>query len=120
MLFRSTSMNAFADLEASGGGDCSRGPSRRQLGEIKDAQFLLETAGRNKIRVVGRVGNRTDNVIVLKRIEQLARVGVPNFAMQMSAVLCSVRENTHAVKSADAVAALQVSGLSLACQTAPL
>ena len=60
---------------------------------------------------------------MLKTVQKLASVCVPNLPEMRDGLvrLCATeKDKTYAVKSADAVAALEASGLSLACQTAPL
>lgn len=59
---------------------------------------------------------------MLESIKELAGVGIPDFPAN-GLVELSQRQvivGAYAVKSAEAVAALEASGLNLACQTAPL
>lgn len=50
------------------------------LGQVEDAQLLLVAARGDHVARVGRVGYGTDDVLVLQRVQQLARVGVPDLA----------------------------------------
>jgi len=58
----------------------------------------------------------------LKVVEELAGIGIPYFAANGQRVVMKLARDrrAHAVKSAEAVAAVAASGLSFACQTAPL
>ena len=83
---------------------------RSELCEVEDAELLLHATRRNEVRVVGRVSDGSDDVIVLQGGDLFACVRVPD--LSASIVLASVRGTdrargvfTHAVKSAEAVAA---------------
>lgn len=125
-------VNTFANFKPSRGrdGDWATRVGARDLGEVKNTQLLLHAASSHEIRIVRRISNGTDDVVMLQREQELTGMSVPDFAM--SSLLENVHtifkqdapwadeETTYAVKSADAVAALEASGLNLACQTAPL
>lgn len=79
------SMGAFANFKASRGrhGDGRTGGRvgiGGEIAEVEDSKLLLHASCGDKLRVVRRVSDGADNVVVLKGVEDLSTVSVPDLA----------------------------------------
>lgn len=93
------------------------------MGEIINHESLFEATSCEDLRAgLGGEGDSADDMGMLKCVEALASVGVPNFAVLVRKSACAqARESgAYAEKSADAVAAIVASDERRACQHAPL
>lgn len=75
-------MHALANLKAGRSGDGDRGArtGSGELRQVKDSQLLFHASGGNQVGVIRRVGNSSDNVVVLESVENFAGMSIPDLA----------------------------------------
>jgi hypothetical protein len=77
------SVYALTNLETSRGRDrCrdSRLGRSGQFSQVENTELLLHATGSDEVRIVGRVCDGANDVVVLKGVKQVASMGVPDLA----------------------------------------